>query len=83
MRTWSASLFIFHPQLLQDLLVAGLAGGNAVQIAAGSLADGHPLGGKGTANVAQIALVLLGSGECLFCPHAVSPYDIQAPFEWR
>ena len=56
-----SSLFVLCPQLGQDLLVAGLAAGNAVKVAAGGLADRHALGGKGSADVAEIAFVLRGS----------------------
>lgn len=51
---------MFHPQLGQNLLVAGLAAGDAVKVAAGRFADRHPLGGKGSADVAEIAFVLRG-----------------------
>lgn len=54
-------LFVLCPQLGQDLLVAGLAAGNAVKIAAGGFADRHALGGKGSADVAEIAFVLRSS----------------------
>lgn len=51
-------LFVLCPQLGQDLLVAGLAAGNAVKVAAGRFADRHALGGKGSADVAETAFVL-------------------------
>ena len=51
-------LFVLCPQLGQDLLVAGLAAGNAVKVAEGRFADRHALGGKGSADVAEIAFVL-------------------------
>lgn len=50
-------LFVLCPQLGQDLLVAGLPAGDAVKIAAGGFADRHALGGKGSADVAEIAFV--------------------------
>lgn len=52
------SLFVLCPQLGQDLLVAGLAAGDAVKVAAGGFADRHALGGKSPADVAEIAFVL-------------------------
>ena len=52
------ALFVLCPQLGQDLLVAGLAAGDAVKVAAGGFADRHALGGKGSADVAEIAFVL-------------------------
>ena len=55
------TLFVLCPQLGQDLLVAGLAAGDAVKVAAGGFADRHPLGGKGSTDVAEIAFVLRGS----------------------
>ncbi len=51
-------LFVLCPQLGQDLLIAGLAAGNAIKVAAGGFADRHALGGKSSANVAEIAFVL-------------------------
>lgn len=51
-------LFVLCPQLGQDLLVAGLAAGDAVKVAAGRFADRHALGSKGSADVAEIAFVL-------------------------
>ena len=51
-------LFVLCPQLGQDLLVAGLPAGDAVKIAAGGFADRHALGGKSSADVAEIAFVL-------------------------
>ena len=54
----SDPLFMFHPQLGQDLLVTGLPAGNAVKVAAGGFADRHALGGKSSADVAEIAFVL-------------------------
>lgn len=53
-----SSLFVLCPQLGQDLLVAGLAAGNAIKVAAGGFADRHALGGKGSTDVAEIAFVL-------------------------
>ena len=53
--------FVLCPQLGQDLLVAGLTAGDAVKAAAGGFADRHALGGKGSADVAEIAFVLRGS----------------------
>ena len=55
------TLFVLCPQLGQDLLVAGLAAGDPVKVAAGRFADRHPLGGKGSADVAEIAFVLRSS----------------------
>lgn len=52
--------FVLCPQLGQDLLVAGLAAGDPVKVAAGGLADCHTLGGKSPADVAKIAFVLRG-----------------------
>ena len=52
------SFFVFRSQFSQDLLVAGLPAGNPVKVAAGGLADRHALGGKGSADVAEIAFVL-------------------------
>ena len=49
---------MFHPQLGQDLLVAGLPTGDPVKVTAGRFADRHALGGKGSADVAEIAFVL-------------------------
>ena len=43
------------------LLVAGLPAGDAVKVAVGGFADRHALGGKGSADVAEIAFVLRGS----------------------
>ena len=57
----SDPLFMFHPQLGQNLLVAGLPTGNPVKVAAGGLADRHALGGKGSADIAEIAFVLRSS----------------------
>ena len=51
-------LFVLCPQLGQDLLVTGLPAGDAVKVAAGRFADRHALGGKGSADVAEIAFVL-------------------------
>ena len=53
-----SSLFVLCPQLGQNLLVAGLAAGDPVKVAAGGFADRHALGGKGSADVAEIAFVL-------------------------
>lgn len=53
-----SSLFVLCPQLGQDLLIAGLATGDAVKVAAGGFADRHALGGKSPADVAEIAFVL-------------------------
>ena len=53
-----SSLFVLCPQLGQDLLVAGLAAGDAVKVTAGGFADRHALSGKGSADVAEIAFVL-------------------------
>ena len=55
------SLFVLCPQLGQDLLVAGLAAGDPVKVAAGGFTDRHTLGGKGPADVAEIAFVLRSS----------------------
>ena len=52
------SLFVLCPQLGQNLLIAGLAAGDAIKVAAGGFADRHALGGKGSADVAEIAFVL-------------------------
>ena len=49
------SLFVLCPQLGQDLLVAGLAAGNAVKVAAGGFANRHAFSSKGSADVAEIA----------------------------
>ena len=46
-----ASLIVFCPQFSQDLLVAGLAAGDTVQVAAGGFADGHALCGKSTGHI--------------------------------
>lgn len=54
-------LFVLCPQLGQDLLVTGLPAGDAVKVAAGGFADCHALGGKGSADVAEIAFVLRSS----------------------
>lgn len=54
-------LFVLCPQLGQDLLVAGLAAGDAVKVTAGGFADRHALGSKGSADVAEIAFVLRSS----------------------
>lgn len=70
----SGDLFIFHQQLLQDLLVADLAAGDPVQVPAGGFADRHAFGGKGAGYITQIAFVLSGGGEGLFCSHGASPY---------
>lgn len=51
-------LFVLCPQLGQDLLVAGLTAGDPVKVAAGGFADRHALGGKSSADVAEIAFVL-------------------------
>lgn len=51
-------LFVLCPQLGQNLLVAGLTAGDAVKVAAGGFTDRHALGGKGSADVAEIAFVL-------------------------
>ena len=56
-----SSLFVLCPQFGQDLLVAGLAAGDPVKVATGGFADRHPLGGKGSADVAEIAFVLWSS----------------------
>ena len=56
-----SSLFVLCPQLGQNLLVAGLAAGDAVKVASGGFADRRALGGKGSADVAEIAFVLRGS----------------------
>ena len=56
-----SSLFVLCPQLGQDLLVAGLAAGDAIKVTAGGFADRHALGGKSPADVAEIAFVLRGS----------------------
>lgn len=53
-----SSLFVLCPQFGQDLLVAGLTAGDPVKVTAGGFADRHPLGGKGSADVAEIAFVL-------------------------
>ena len=53
-----SSLFVLCPQLGQDLLVTGLPAGDPVKVAAGGFADRHALGGKGSADVAEIAFVL-------------------------
>lgn len=55
------ALFVLCPQLGQDLLVAGLAAGDPVKVAAGRFTDRHALGGKSSADVAEIAFVLRGS----------------------
>ena len=54
-------IFMFHPQLGQNLLVADLTAGDPVKVAAGGFADRHALGGKGSADVAEIAFVLRSS----------------------
>ena len=54
-------LFVLCPQLGQDLLVAGLAAGDAVKVTAGGFADAHALGSKRSADVAEIAFVLRSS----------------------
>lgn len=56
-----SSLFVLCPQLGQDLLVTGLPAGDPVKVAAGGFADRHALGGKGSADIAEIAFVLRGS----------------------
>ena len=53
--------FVLYPQLGQDLLIAGLAAGDPVKVVAGGFADRHALGGKGSADVAEIAFVLRSS----------------------
>lgn len=53
-----SSLFVLCPQLGQDLLVAGLAAGDPVKVTSGGFADLHALGGKSSADVAEIAFVL-------------------------
>ena len=65
--------FVLRPQFGQNLLVTGLPAGDAIKVAAGGFADRHALGGKGSADVAEIAFVLrsnifLGSqsSHCLF-----------------
>lgn len=55
------ALFVLCPQLGQDLLVAGLATGDPVKVAAGGFADRHALSGEGSADVAEIAFVLRSS----------------------
>ena len=55
------SLFVLCPQLVQDLLVTGLPAGDPVKVAAGGFTDRHALGGKGSADVAEIAFVLRSS----------------------
>ena len=52
------ALFVLCPQLGQDLLVAGLPAGDPVKVTVGGFADRHALGGKGSADVAEIAFVL-------------------------
>ena len=42
-------------------MVADLTAGNAIKVAAGGFADRHALGGKGSADVAEIAFVLRSS----------------------
>ena len=54
----SDPLFMFHLQLGQNLLAAGLSAGDPVKVAAGRFADRHALGSKGPADVAEIAFVL-------------------------
>ena len=49
--------FVLCPQFGQDLLVAGLAAGDPVKVAAGGFTDRHALGGKSPADVAEIAFV--------------------------
>ena len=49
---------MFHLQLGQNLLAAGLSAGDPVKVAAGRFADRHAFGGKGSADVAEIAFVL-------------------------
>ena len=56
-----SSLFVLCPQLGQDLLVTGLPAGDPVKVAAGGFADRHALGGKGSADIAEIAFVLRSS----------------------
>lgn len=56
-----SSLFVLCPQLGQDLLVTGLTAGDPVKVAAGGFADRHALGGKSSADVAEIAFVLRSS----------------------
>ena len=51
------TLFVLRPQLGQDLLIAGLATGDAVKVATGGFTDRHALGGKGSADIAEIAFV--------------------------
>ena len=53
-----SSLFVLCPQIDQYLLVAGLAAGDAVKVAAGRFADRPALGSKGYPDVAEIAFVL-------------------------
>lgn len=50
--------FVLCPQLGQDLLIADLPTGDPVKVAAGGFTDRHALGGKGSADVAEIAFVL-------------------------
>lgn len=57
----SDPLFVLCPQFGQDLLVAGLTAGDPVKVVAGRFADAHALGGKGSADVAEIAFVLRSS----------------------
>ena len=56
-----SSLFVLCPQLGQNLLVAGLAAGDPVKVAASRFADRHALGGECSADVAEIAFVLRSS----------------------
>ena len=53
--------FVLCPQLGQDLLVTGPPAGNPVKVTAGGFTDRHALGGKGPADVAEIAFVLRSS----------------------
>ena len=55
------ALFVLCPQLGQDLLIADLPTGDPVKVTAGGFADRHALGGKGSADVAEIAFVLRSS----------------------
>ena len=68
--------FVLCPQLGQDLLIAGLAAGDPVKVAAGRFADRHALGGKSSADIAEIALMLKNTIP-MFSVHISFPHPIK------
>ena len=56
-----SALFALGPHLGLDLLGTGLPAGDPGKVAAGRVAACHALGGKGSADVAEIAFVLRSS----------------------